>query len=260
MARLAELGFESFEEDDNELKAYIQEKDFSKNLLAGIECCKDLIAKNQLKIDWIPDQNWNAVWESNYPSVLIAERCYIRAPFHEEKPEIEFSILVKPKMAFGTAHHETTAQILEYILDADVEGKEVLDMGCGTAVLAILASMKGAKHIDAIDNDEWAFNNSSENIELNHCDNITAFLGDASLLTEKEKYDTIFANINKNILLQDMHAYADSLKPGGSIYFSGFYESDLTDIQNHAAKLNLNYSSHIVKNDWTAALFEKAVS
>ncbi|MBN2639488.1 MAG: 50S ribosomal protein L11 methyltransferase [Bacteroidales bacterium] len=259
MARLAALGFESFEETDDSLLAYIQEKDFSKKLLAEIEECKEKLMNNQLKIDWIPEQNWNAVWESNYPPVVIANRCYIRAPFHEEKPEMEFSILVKPKMAFGTAHHETTAQILELMLDADIKGKDVLDMGCGTAVLAILASLKGARHIDAVDNDEWAFNNSSENIELNHCSNISAYLGDASFLKEKAIYDVVLANINKNILLQDMHTYADALKPGGSIYFSGFYESDLTDIQNHAATLHLNYISHTVKNDWTAALFEKAI-
>lgn len=259
IAQLAALGFESFEEDEHVLKAYIQEKDFSKNLLTGIECCKDLMAKNKLTIERIADQNWNAVWESNYPPVLIGNRCYIRAPFHEEKPEIKYSILLKPKMAFGTAHHETTAQILEQILDADMEGKEVLDMGCGTAVLAILASLKGAKHIDAIDNDEWAFNNSSENIELNHCDNITPFLGDATLLSKKDKYDTIFANINKNILLQDMHTYVDALKPGGTIYFSGFYQSDLSDIKDHASKLKLNYITHSVKNEWAAALFEKAI-
>lgn len=257
IARLAGLGFESFEETEDALLAYIPEKDFSKNLLSEIEECKEKLLNNQLKIDWIPEQNWNAVWESNYPPVIIAGRCYIRAPFHEEKPEMEFSILVKPKMAFGTAHHETTAQILELMLDADFKKKEILDMGCGTAVLAILASMKGAKHIDAIDNDEWAFNNSSENIELNHCLNITPFLGDASLLTEKEKYDVVFANINKNILLRDIPSYVDTLKPSGQIYFSGFYETDLEDIKKLCSSLGLKYELHTTKNDWTAALFVK---
>lgn len=260
MARLADLGFESFEENDEGLMAFIQEKDFSKKLLVGIECCKDLMAKNLLKIDWIEEENWNAVWESNYPPVLIADRCYIRAHFHDEKPEAEFNILVKPKMAFGTAHHETTAQILELMLDADLEGKEILDMGCGTAVLSILASMKGARHIDAVDNDEWAFNNSSENIEQNHCANITPYLGDASFLKEKEKYDIVFANINKNILLGDMAAYVEALKPGGNIYFSGFYETDLEDIKRHAESLGLHYKLHITKNDWVAALFEKVTA
>ena len=257
MARLADLGFESFEETEEALLAYIPEKDFSKKLISEIEDCKTLLKDNQLNIEWIPEQNWNAVWESNYPPVMVGDRCYIRAPFHDENPDAEFNILVKPKMAFGTAHHETTSQILELMLDASFEGKEILDMGCGTAVLAILASMKGAKHIDAVDNDEWAFNNSAENIKLNGCDNITPHLGDASFLKEKAKYDVIFANINKNILLQDMAAYVTALKPGGEIYFSGFYDADLKDITTHAAGLGLQYKHHTLKNNWVAARFEK---
>lgn len=257
MAQLSALGYESFEETETSLLAYIQEPDFSKKVLEAIPLCKALSKDQKLDVELIEEQNWNAVWESNYPPVLITDRCYIYAPFHKKKPEVEFNILINPKMAFGTAHHETTAQIIKLMLDEDIYGKEILDMGCGTGVLAILASMKGALHIDAIDNDPWAFNNTEENVELNHIKNIQAFLGDASLLTQSEKYDVVFANINKNILLRDIPAYARVLKSKGFIYFSGFYEADLKEVKDKAAENSLQYIRHIAQNNWVAAIFQK---
>lgn len=257
MAQLSMLGFESFEETENSLLAYIQESDFSKEALEEIPACKLLSDNGKLKIEYIKEQNWNKVWESNYPAVLIADRCYIYAPFHEKRPEIEFNILINPKMAFGTAHHETTSQIIELVLDENLEGKEILDMGCGTGVLALLASMKGAGHIDAIDNDPWAFSNIEENIVLNNISNITPLLGDASLLTVKEKYDIIFANINKNSLLRDIPAYSGVLKSTGTIYFSGFYEADLRQVKTKAKESSLEYLKHISRNNWVAAVFQK---
>lgn len=257
IARLAAVGFESFEETETHVLAYIPEKEFDSNSLTEIEDCKNLLEKKRLDVKLIPDQNWNAVWESNYPPVLIANRCYVRAPFHEEKKDVAFNILIKPKMAFGTAHHETTAQIISLMLDEDFSAKHVLDMGCGTGVLTILASLKGAAHVDAVDNDPWSFNNTTENIELNPVKNIRPVLGDASVLTLPEQYDIILANINKNILLRDMESYTKALKKGGKIFFSGFYEFDLADIQHKAQSLGLVYKKHIVKNDWVAALFCK---
>jgi len=258
MALLAEAGFESFEETDTHLLAYIPEKDYSGQLAEAIPECQKLLQEEKASVTFIPEQNWNAVWESNYPPVLIADRCYIYAPFHEKKPEVEFNILIHPKMAFGTAHHETTAQIIALMLEEDFKGKEVLDMGCGTGVLAILASMKGAKHIDAVDIDTWSYNNTEENRQANHITNITTVLGDVTFLKDKkEKYDTILANINKNILMHDMPAYADTLKPGGKIFFSGFYETDLQEIKTKAAGLRLQYKEHHTKNSWMAAVFTK---
>ncbi len=255
IARLANLGFESFEETETHLLAYFPGDSFDSACLNEIEYCQQMLAQDKLKIEPVPDQNWNAVWESNYPSVVVAGRCYIRAPFHEEKKEMEYSILIKPKMAFGTAHHETTAQIIELMLNEDFQGKEVLDMGCGTGVLAILASMKGATHVDAIDNDPWSFNNTTENIGLNPVQHITPILGDASLLTKPNHYDIILANINRNILLRDMSAYVKALKQGGKILFSGFYKADLSGIKKHAEALGLTYQKHISKNNWVAAMF-----
>lgn len=254
IAELAEVGFESFVEEPDTLLAYIPESDFTIDILSGIAALKKGMEEGQVFWKTIEDQNWNAVWESNYPSVTIAGRCHIRAPFHPVS-SCEYDILIKPKMAFGTAHHETTSLMLEQLLDTEVAGKEVLDMGCGTAVLAILASMRGARRVCAIDNDEWAYRNSLENIAVNNIVNVHVKMGDASLLTPDMQFELVLANINKNILLRDMGAYARVLAKGGSIFFSGFYEDDLADLKKAASIANMHYQSHKVKNNWTSAHF-----
>ncbi len=256
MSDMAENGFESFVEEDDCILAYIPQKDYSGELLLQIGMLQD-IDPDKLMVKVIEDQNWNAVWESNYPPVLIAERCFIHAPFHDPDPQAEFNILIKPKMAFGTAHHETTAMMVELLLDETVDGKRVLDMGCGTAVLAILAGIKGATDITAIDNDEWAYNNSVENIEVNHLKNIKVELGDSTNLKTRPGFDLILANINKNILLNDMTAYSNALNTNGKILFSGFYKHDLKDIQQAAEQNGMNFVSKRSCNNWVAAVFIK---
>jgi len=257
IAQLSVIGFESFEEQATKLNAYIPEKDFVKDELLEIEYCLKYENSDKLKIELIPDKNWNEVWESNYPSVTIIDRCYIRASFHESKPDIEFEIVITPKMAFGTAHHETTSLMLELILRNNFKNKKVLDMGCGTGVLAILASMKEAKSITAIDIDRWSYDSTLENAELNNITNISVIEGGAEFVSKTDNFDNIFANINKNILLQDMKAYANALVDEGYIYFSGFYSSDLPDIVNEATKCGLKFISNLEKNDWVAAVFIK---
>ncbi len=253
IAELAALGFESFTEEEDRLLAYIPEKDFSDQLLKESDYLREHL--EVITVNSIKEQNWNAVWESNYEPVCI-RNCGIRAPFHPANNELAYDIVIQPKMSFGTAHHETTALIIDMLLDEDVRGKKVLDMGCGTGVLAILASMKGAAHITAIDNDEWAYTNTLENCGLNNIDNITVALGDEHLLGE-ETFGLILANINKNVLLETIPAYARVLEKGGRIIFSGFYENDLEDIHNKAEVNGLAYSFHKTKNNWVAATFIK---
>ncbi|MCB2207657.1 MAG: 50S ribosomal protein L11 methyltransferase [Bacteroidetes bacterium] len=256
IADLAEVGFESFTEESSHLLAYIPENDYSESMISANTYLSEQEAAGKLTIKLIKEQNWNAVWESNYDPVVIDGKCQVRAPFHPADNSMQFDILIHPKMSFGTAHHETTSQIIGMLLEEKVGGLKVLDMGCGTGVLAILAMLKGAKSALAIDFDEWAYNNCIENVALNNVKNIEVKQGDASSLGG-ETFDLILANINKNVLLADMHVYAKVLEKGGRIIFSGFYHSDLDEIKAEAKKSNLFYCSHNEKNDWVAALFIK---
>jgi ribosomal protein L11 methyltransferase len=255
IAELSELGYDSFVENNDELLAYIVENDFDKTVLDQL----DILSLDNFEVSFertlVKDQNWNAKWEEDYSPVMIDNRVSIRAPFHE-KPDVKFDIEIMPKMSFGTAHHATTAQMIQCLLEKDVKGMDVLDMGSGTAVLAILVSMKGAKHIDAIDNDEWAYNNAVENVERNNCNNITTELGDA-LLLKGRTYDFIIANINRNILLNDLNAYAASLKSKGELFMSGFYEEDIPLLKEEAQKWGIEYVSHRVKDKWVASKWIK---
>ncbi len=251
---LADAGCESFMdgESDNDLLCYIPGQLYDPDTIKNILEHHGLDVDISYEIQEIEQQDWNAVWESNYTPVLIADRCYIRAPFHPEMENVEYEILIEPKMSFGTAHHETTSQMIEYLLEEDLTGKSVLDMGAGTGVLAILAHKRGASSVTAIDNDEWAYNNNLENIARNDCMDMEVILGDASALKGR-KFEVIIANINRNILVNDMPAYAEALLPGGTIFFSGFYESkDLDIIKARAAEFGIKYQSHKVKNDWCA--------
>ena len=256
---MADAGCDSFMdgEDENELLCYIPEKDYQE------EVFQDLLGTPQfpeVKISYtvapMEDKDWNAAWEANYEPVLIDGRCYIRAPFHPAKPEAEYEIVIEPKMSFGTAHHATTAQRVSYLLETDGRGKAVLDMGAGTGVLAILATMKGANPVTAIDNDEWAYRNGVENAQHNHCDELKVLLGDASLLGS-ERYDIILANINRNILLQDIPQYVKCMNDSALLFLSGFYEEDLPALRYCCAQNGLKYVDHKTKDKWVAARFEK---
>ncbi|MGC8865340.1 MAG: 50S ribosomal protein L11 methyltransferase [Bacteroidales bacterium] len=252
-ALLADIGYEGVAEENEWLTAYIPESDFDESKLRDTLLRAGLLLKYETND--IPEQNWNEVWESQFEPVIIAEKIYVRAPFHPSLKDYPYELLIEPRMSFGTAHHETTALMLEYLLELPLKGQHVLDMGCGTGILAIMAAKLGASRVVAIDNDSWAVSNASDNIQINHTPEIIVEQGDASSLPSSPSFDLILANINRNILLSDMSAYKQTLRPGGIILFSGFYTEDLLAIEAAAAKLGLIKISAKEKNRWMATAF-----
>ncbi len=255
LAELGELDFESFIEIENGLSAYIQKDLWNENILENIYILQNPEFKISHTIENIEQVNWNEEWEKNFSPIDVDGKCYVRAPFHE-KSNAEFEIVIEPKMSFGTGHHETTHMIIQHLLETDVKDKKTLDMGCGTAILAILAEMKGAKPIDAIDIDNWCYLNSIENAERNNCNEITVYEGDAELLKGK-KYDVIIANINRNILLNDMQSYVDCLNNNGIIFLSGFYTEDFDAINESCTSKGLTFEKEIVRNNWMSLKYTK---
>ncbi len=256
MELLGTIGFDSFMDTDDGFEAYCQEPALDEAELDEIMRMEQFANVKLLKKELIPDQDWNATWEASYEPVIINELCRIRAPFHQVEGTYKYDLVIEPKMSFGTAHHETTSQIIELMLQSEFSGLNVLDMGSGTGVLAILAKKLGSATTVAIDNDEWAYRNALDNIRLNDENEIVVELGDATSLNDRQ-FDVILANINRNILLRDMKEYVKSLVENGRIFFSGFYEEDLVLIQNEAERLGLKYVNHVTKNNWTAAVFVK---
>lgn len=257
IAALGDLGFESFEETETGLKAYIKASDFDEAAFRELPYLDSPLWEARFTLEEIPLENWNARWESEYEPIRVGDRCLVRAPFHPE-PEtpVAFDLVIAPKMSFGTGHHQTTWLMLRELLERDLEGKDVLDMGSGTGVLAILAARMGARAVRAIDIDPWARENGIENAARNGVDHIRVELGDASVVGG-ETYDLILANINKNILLQDLPIYAQALLPGGELLLSGFYREDLDDLKRAALELGLAYTAHQERDAWVAAAFRK---
>lgn len=255
LAELEDTAFESFEETENGLSAYVQQGLLTDDILAEVSILDNPEFAISYEIETIETVNWNEEWEKNFSPIQVREDCYIRAPFHEAK-NLKYEIIIEPKMSFGTGHHQTTHLMLEHLLDTDLENKKTLDMGCGTAVLAILAEMKGAKQIDAIDIDNWCYLNSIENVERNNCKQISVYEGDVSLLEDK-KYDVIIANINRNILLNDMQAYAVCLDKGGLLFLSGFYQEDIPVIDKSCVSNGLKLEKQLEKDNWVALKYIK---
>jgi ribosomal protein L11 methyltransferase len=256
IARLSQIGYNSFMESDNNLLAYIPVDSFNESHISNLTIPNEFHSQFNYSYKIIKEQNWNEVWESNYDPVIIKNLVYIRAPFHNTNRDIKYEIIVDPKMSFGTAHHETTSLMIELMVDENITGKKVLDMGCGTGILAILSEMLGARQVDAIDNDEWAYQNTIENIAKNKCKNIRVQLGDAGVIKAVE-YDYIFANINRNVLLQDIPIYASHLVMNGILLLSGFYTEDLMLIESSARDYNLKLGHKLIRNNWAAARFMK---
>lgn len=253
IAELGYAGFESFVETEEGVTAYIQKEEWHDGILDDIQ----IIQSNEFEIlytfDEIEQTNWNEEWEKNFNPIVVDDLCAVRAPFHEPF-QTQYDIVIEPKMSFGTGHHETTHMMIQHILKTDVAGKSVLDMGCGTGVLAILAEQKGATALDAIDIDNWCYLNSLENVERNNCRHISVYEGDASLLDGKA-YDIIIANINRNILLNDIKTYAACLNKNGMLLLSGFYNDDIPVIEAECQKYMLKLSEKLERNNWVALKF-----
>ena len=250
IAELGSIGFESFVENEKGVVAYIQEKDWNQNILDDIFVLNSEEFSISYQKETIRQTNWNREWEKNFNPIAVDGLVSIRAPFHEN-PKLKYDIIIEPKMSFGTGHHETTHMMIQHLLELDLKNKKVLDMGCGTGILAIFAEMKGAYEIDAIDIDNWCYQNSIENCERNNCKNIKVFEGDARLLVNK-KYDLIIANINRNILLNDIKIYVKNLYEEGVLLLSGFYKEDISVIEDETSKYGLYLTKSLERNNWVA--------
>ncbi|PSG86380.1 50S ribosomal protein L11 methyltransferase [Aurantibacter aestuarii] len=253
IAELGYTGFESFVETESGVTAYIQKEEWNEQILDSVEILKSKEFEITFTFENIEQTNWNEEWEKNFNPIVVDNRCAVRAPFHE-KFDTEYDIVIEPKMSFGTGHHETTHMMIQHILNYDFKDKSVLDMGCGTGVLAILAEMRGAIRLEAIDIDNWCYLNSLENVERNNCKNITVLEGEAQLL-EGKNFDVIIANINRNILLQDIKTYADCLNENGSLFLSGFYKDDIPFIAKECELFHLKESNRYERNNWVALEF-----
>ncbi|WP_019668391.1 50S ribosomal protein L11 methyltransferase [Eudoraea adriatica] len=253
IAELGELGFDSFVETNNGLLAYVKKENWNPSALQNVQ----ILSKESFSISYevsdIEQENWNEQWEKNFDPINVDNQCVVRAPFHN-KPDVAFDIVIMPKMSFGTGHHETTYMMLKLVLALDFTGKTVLDMGCGTGVLAILAAMKGASSVDAIDIDNWSYLNAKENVAANSCEQINVFEGDVSILTN-HKYDIILANINRNILLSDIPVYVKHLRKGGVLLLSGFYKEDMSLISKVCTANGLSFQENLEKNNWVASKY-----
>lgn len=254
-AMLAEVGFDSFVHADGgaePLKAYVRADSLDE---AALQAALADFPLPGVEISYTAaeaeDRDWNEVWEQNYFQPLVVDgRCVVASTFHKDVPRAEYAITIDPRMSFGTGHHATTAQMISMLLDHPMEGRDVLDMGCGTSILAILARMRGARQCVAIDNDEWCVRNSLENIGLNAVDHIDVRLGDASLLPSVGPFDVVIANINRNILLADMQAYAGRMRPGALLFMSGFYVDDVPAIRAEAEHLGLRFAEARDRDRW----------
>lgn len=258
---LGNIGFKSFMDSPEGFSAYIPQNEFHEEQFE--ETLQLFRSENPVTVTYekkyIPDQNWNAVWESNYPPVLIGDFCYVHAPFHSPLENVPYNIEIQPAMSFGTAHHPTTRLMLELLHGEDIKGKSVMDMGCGTGILAVFASLSGAHYVEAIDIDEHAFNNSRENARRNNVSNILVKQGKAEVSSE-QLFEVYVANIHRNILIQDMANYVHHLAPNGVLLMSGFFESDIPEIDMVAKQYGLTLTDTKVLERWAAVRYIKQLT
>lgn len=256
ISMLVAVGFEGFIEESDHIRAYIPAEAYQPLLLESIANLGIRSLKVEFSAQILMEQNWNQDWESAFQPVIIGDRCQVRASFHQPVIGIPYDIIIEPKMSFGTAHHETTALMIEYLFRMEIKGKVTLDMGCGTGVLAILAKKLGAAEVTAMDNDHWAYENTLENTRKNNITGINVYLTDASGI-HIEAYDLILANINRNVLIRDMPLYAAGLKRQGELVVSGFFSQDVQAVTDAANRCGLRDLDRFAKGDWAAVRFRK---
>ncbi|WP_158860881.1 50S ribosomal protein L11 methyltransferase [Lunatibacter salilacus] len=259
MAELADIGFDSFMESPQGIEAYIQEGTFDQAALD--EVIAKYAAQTALSVvtELMPRINWNEEWEKNYDPIMVGKQVYVRASFHPERTDFAHEIIINPKMSFGTGHHATTHLMLEFLLELDLAGKTVLDVGSGTGILAIMAHKMGATTVEAFDIDDWCVDNGNENFTLNGLHDLKMGLGTIREVSPSGPYDVILANINKNVLLDEMGQYASILSPTGMLLISGFYEHDIPDIMQKAQLLDLKINHQRIRNNWAAIALKKTV-
>jgi ribosomal protein L11 methyltransferase len=256
IAQLAELGYESFVETERGFNAYIQEADYNtQQLNLALSFYADFF-KFEYSATIIQQQNWNKEWENNFQPIDVKGKCYIRAPFHDAPPGYLYDVIIEPKMSFGTGHHSTTQLMIQKLMELDVKGESLLDMGCGTGVLAIVASMMGADPITAVDIDEWSYENSIENCGKNNIKNVDVHKGNVQILAGRV-FHSILANINKNVLLKDLNVYKEVLEKSGNLVISGFFETDIDELTAKAQELGLLVKDRVIQEQWAMLHFIK---
>lgn len=251
---LISLGFDSFVDTESGFEAYCSEEKYSFEKVKEV-AEESLGFVDNLEISYLEEKieqkDWNAEWEKDYPSVVFGDFCVVRPEFNPKQEGLKYDIIINPKMSFGTAHHQTTSLIINFISQEDIAGKRIMDMGCGTGVFAILSMKMGAEYAKAIDIDIWAAENAKENAKKNSV-SVDVLLGDASLLSENEKFDIFFANINRNILLADMQTYSNSIQEGGVLFLSGFYTQDVAILEAECKEFGLELTDVETKDNWAA--------
>ncbi|MGC1240856.1 MAG: 50S ribosomal protein L11 methyltransferase [Chryseosolibacter sp.] len=256
LAELAEANFDTFLENERGFEAYVEGDGYDKPLVEAILKKYEALAPVEFSFSQIQKRNWNEEWEKSYSPIAVDDRCLIRASFHQADKKYPYEVVITPKMSFGTGHHQTTYLMVKNMLDIDHQGKRVMDAGCGTAILSIMASKLGAREVEAFDIDEWSIENGNENTAINHCNNIRIQQGKIAEVALSGKFDIVLANINKNVLLDDMKTYSSYLKPGGLLLLSGFFTLDIADLLEEGSRYNLKEVSRDERDTWACLLLK----
>ncbi|BDD02648.1 50S ribosomal protein L11 methyltransferase [Aureibacter tunicatorum] len=256
-AELSNAGFDSFIDEEKGFSAYAAKDNYDSEAAKEIIERYSQMTSIEYKIGDVERKNWNEEWEKNYDPITVEDKCIVRASFHKPDKDYAYDIEINPKMSFGTGHHETTYLMLKHEMEIDFQDKSVLDAGCGTGILAIMAHKRGAEYVEAYDIDPWCEENSKENFGLNHCEDIIIRTGTVESLSFNKKFDIVLANINRNVLLAEMDSYINLMKAEATLMLSGFYTEDVPLIQEKAESLGLSFVKSSEKNNWVSAIFEK---